>query len=827
MLRKLALLVIVLLLAIPGGAEEQKKPKDTLVIAMSTDFEPFTFLNAEGKPAGMFVDIWRLWAEKTGKQIEFISSDWKRSLENLKNKKADIHSGLLLSGERFDWMAGSQPFYEVGVSLFYPLKQGKIHDIKELSGQTIAVVSGSHAEQFVKANYPGIRVLARDTREELLNVSREGKARGFVANSPVGASVLDRMGLYGEFETYDKILYREGFRAGVLKTNVELLAIVDRGLRSISNNELADIEARWIPDQTKRYFRTSNMIRLTAAEEAWLKGHKTIRVGMAPIFPPLKFSEKGVIKGIEPDYLQLLSEYTGIKFEYVVGGLPGMDARVKSGTIDMFISFYIPERLAYMTFTEPLMEFKQVIIARNDAQFLSGLGALKGKKIATVRGVKLYNKILASYPDLEAVEVDTMDEMFKAVSEFKADALISKTYFAGYVMQNYPNLRIAGIADLPPEPYYYAVRKDYPELVSILNKAIVSISQESRDAIVQKWFSVRFEYRPNWAETIKWVSVIAGVLILSLGLSLFWNRRLANEVNKRKRTEEALLYEKERFATLSGNAPFGMVSIDAAGNIVYVNPKFTEISGYRLEDVPDGKTWFRKAYPDPEYRHTVIAAWIEDLKEADEGGKRHRTFTIACKDGTKKVISFIPVPLRTGEHLISCDDVTEQKFFEDKLHALSIIDDLTGVHNRRGFFTLSEQQLKVAERSEKHTLLLFADLDRMKDINDTLGHHEGDRALIQVSQVLKETFRESDIIGRIGGDEFAVLVIDALEETQETVMQRLHNALEARNRLEGRTYSISLSVGIAHYDPDNPSSLDELMTKADTLMYEDKRKKQL
>jgi signal transduction histidine kinase len=282
-------------------------------------------------------------------------------------------------------------------------------------------------------------------------------------------------------------------------------------------------------------------IGLTPEEETWVRDHQTIRVGMSPVFPPLKFSENGVIKGIEPDYLNLLSELTGLQFEYIICDFSLMDAKVKSGEMDMFISFYIPERLAYMTFTQPLMEFKQVIIARADTPFMSGIGALKGKKVATVKGVKLYEKLLSPYPDIDVVQVGTMEEMFKAVSEFKADALISRTYIAGYVMQNYPNLKIAGIAELPPEPFLYAIRKDYPELVEILNKAIASITRDRHDAIVQKWFSVRIEYRPNWFEILKWAFVIGGVFMLLMGISLLWNRRLSREIDKRKQTEAALL----------------------------------------------------------------------------------------------------------------------------------------------------------------------------------------------------------------------------------------------------------------------------------------------
>jgi ABC-type amino acid transport substrate-binding protein len=539
MIKKIALSIIILLIAAPVFAQEPK-PKDTLFIAIRSDFQPFTFLNAEGRPAGIYVDIWRLWAQKTGKQIEFISSNLKTSLENLKNQKADIHSGLLYSPDRSEWISFSEPFYDVGISLFYSLKQGKISSIKELSGQTVAVLRGSQMEQFLKKYYPDIRIFPCNTIEELVNGFQEGKAKAFILTLPVGTAVINRMGLSGEVETFDKILYREKFHAGVLKKNTELLALVDKGFNAISRQELVDIEARWIPDPAKRYYKTSNIIQLTPAEEIWLRNHKTIRLGIAPVMPPLKFFEKGVIKGLEPDYINLLSEYTGINFQLVVCDFKDMDTKAKSGEMDMFLSVYVPERFAHMMFTKPFMDFDQVIVTRSDAPFVSGLGSLKGKKVAVLRGLKLHEKILAPYPEIETVGVDTMEQMFKAVSESKADAMISKMYLATYVMNQYPNLKIAGIADIPRDPYYYAVRKDYPELVGILNKAIESIPNDRVNAIVQKWFSVRVEYRPNWSEILKWAFVIGGAFTLILCLSLFWNRRLAREIAERRRTEEAL-----------------------------------------------------------------------------------------------------------------------------------------------------------------------------------------------------------------------------------------------------------------------------------------------
>jgi diguanylate cyclase (GGDEF)-like protein len=185
----------------------------------------------------------------------------------------------------------------------------------------------------------------------------------------------------------------------------------------------------------------------------------------------------------------------------------------------------------------------------------------------------------------------------------------------------------------------------------------------------------------------------------------------------------------------------------------------------------------------------------------------------------------VSTQLENGEYLVTYEDITVRQRLEEQLQTMSLTDELTGLYNRRGFFTLAGQQMKVAERTKKNMLLFFADLDKMKHINDTLGHQEGDNALLDVSLILKEAFRDSDIIGRMGGDEFAILAIDTADETEEVLMKRLRTILDAYNKPD-RKYQLSLSVGIAHYDPVHPSSIDDLMARADTLMYEDKRKKQ-
>ena len=132
------------------------------------------------------------------------------------------------------------------------------------------------------------------------------------------------------------------------------------------------------------------------------------------------------------------------------------------------------------------------------------------------------------------------------------------------------------------------------------------------------------------------------------------------DVTKRKIAEEAIKSERNRFQTLSDNAPFGIMVIDEKGTFTYLNPKFTELFGYDLHDVPNGMEWYKKAFPDIKEREVAIAGWINDVKNTQPGERMARVFTIACKDGSKKSVNFIPVRLATGEYLVSLDDITER-----------------------------------------------------------------------------------------------------------------------------------------------------------------------
>ncbi|MBU4448624.1 MAG: sensor domain-containing diguanylate cyclase, partial [Proteobacteria bacterium] len=162
---------------------------------------------------------------------------------------------------------------------------------------------------------------------------------------------------------------------------------------------------------------------------------------------------------------------------------------------------------------------------------------------------------------------------------------------------------------------------------------------------------------------------------------------------------------------------------------------------------------------------------------------------------------------------------------EEELRALAVRDQLTGLLNRRGFLALAEQALKQSRRSQSGVWLLFADLDGMKEINDTLGHAAGDEALVHTAAILQETYRDADIVGRLGGDEFALLAPQSDISTGEFLKNRLLAKIDHFNAGSKLPYRLSLSIGLAFFDAQDPGSLDEFMSRADLAMYAHKKSK--
>jgi len=196
--------------------------------------------------------------------------------------------------------------------------------------------------------------------------------------------------------------------------------------------------------------------------------------------------------------------------------------------------------------------------------------------------------------------------------------------------------------------------------------------------------------------------------------------------------------------------------------------------------------------------------------------------------GTWVSASGRPVHGRDGTVIaavVALRDLTEHRRQQEQLRAMSMSDELTRLNNRRGFSLLAEQHARVSRRHKVPFGIVFADLNGLKLINDSLGHEMGDQMIRSGADVLRRTFRESDIIARLGGDEFVALLANADPSMHDAILERLRACLAERNAIDVQGPPLSLSVGLTFFDPSHPLTLPELMVEADRLMYLDKRQR--
>ncbi len=300
---------------------------------------------------------------------------------------------------------------------------------------------------------------------------------------------------------------------------------------------------------------------------------------------------------------------------------------------------------------------------------------------------------------------------------------------------------------------------------------------------------------------------------------------ISRDVTERKQMEDALKESEERYRDLVEKAGNAIAVNDLSGNFKYFNEKFPELFGYTSEEMT-GKTLASVIHPDDVER--VLTYHKERLTGTPV--PFNYEFKGIKKNGSTINLDVNVMLLKEGEIIIGTRaylwDVTGRKKTEEELRTMSLIDQLTGLYNRRGFTTLVQQQVDLANRSMKGFFVIYMDIDNMKWINDNLGHHQGDVVLKAAAQVCIKSFRKSDIIGRLGGDEFAVCAIGALKESEGILINRLQKNLTDHNRHQQRDRLLSLSIGVAYYDAQNPATLDELLKQADFMMYEQKKQNQ-
>ena len=559
------------------------------------------------------------------------------------------------------------------------------------------------------------------------------------------------------------------------------------------------------------------LIELTPAEEEWIEQKHLVRI---PVFywPPYQINKEGLLSGVSVDYIKAIFDRLGIRYELKSYDSVSWKDALQDITIHKGIDILLtakatPSRRKSMLFTDYYISSPWVIYVRTDNSTIHNIGDLIGKKVSVEENFVIAELLEKKYKDIILMKytgIDTPYKALRAVATGEADAYIGNLATGCYIARSMGlnNLKVAGDTPFGNDKNAMIVRKDWPELVSIINKSLKTLSEEFRSRVNDRYYSVRYEYGLNYVDITLWVALTSLVLGGILIYVIIINKKLALEVAERKIARYEL---NEYLKIVDDNVIVIMMNRDMI--ITNSSTAFCKVSkmhkvdiiGKRYTDVCRGnitEELHKRA------RDTILAEkmWSCEVEAvASDGSKFWVRNVISPKyahDGS--LLGYISVG----------HDITAQKMVEK----LSVTDSLTKIFNRFKLDEIMEYELEKSRRYQHTFSLIMVDLDGFKEINDKFGHQTGDDVLQTIAAILTSNTRTSDTVGRWGGDEFMLICPETKPAEARITAEKIRKVVD--KSYFAKIGHITVSAGVTSYcDGDTP---ERMLSRVDKALYEAK-----
>ena len=728
-----------------------------IVLGTSKDWAPFAISNPDGSLSGIDVDFIRLLNRKLGSNIQLTIGFWPDIVASAKAHQIDGLATSAVIDTRRDHFLFSDSYLSVSKIIYVredaPFRADSLADLK---GRTVGIRKGVAFDQKMLEPYPEIRVQIVAGNEDLIASLLNNSI-----DAAIGDSTFHHMLRFQQIPgikiasfVHDQTL---PLVYSIRKDWPELVTLLNQGLAAISAEERAEILARWtsLPGMTPHPAAEPSF---SIHEISWLNQNHKIVVGI-PNLPPLSFrNDQGQLQGASLDYLRLISDRTGLQFKTTFLDWPDVLKQIDAGQIDLFPGLITESRKTKYSFSDPFLNISYAVFNRLDSQFITGLESLSGEKVAVLKDSAVHQAVKKKFPELQLMPFDNVESALQAVSTGQAEAYVGGLMTTTYQVQknSLSNLKVAAPAPLDSSPIGFATHRDWPELTKIINQTLATLSPQEHQQILNKWLKVSFEHQVNWSEIFDWAIGIVGSLVLITLVTLFWNRRLAAEINKRSLAEKALRSERDRSQKILETADIMLMVLDLQGNIAMINRKGCDLLAYPEQELL-GKNWFDNFLPESTQKNLTKETFLKIISGHLENHVYHEN-SILTASGEEKMIAWHNTYLRDDNDeivgtLSSGEDITRRKQVEKEL----------------------QEAKEAAERASraKSTFLANVSHELRTPLTAILGYSH----LIQRSKDLPESLKNKvDIISR-SGDHLRELINDVLEVSRiEAGRLELHQA---------------------------------------------------
>lgn len=460
----------------------------TLKIATANDMAPYTFLNSKNEISGLFVDYWLLWSKKTGVKVEFISSSWKKSINNINNSKADIHSGLFKNISREKHIKFLNKIYNVNSSI-YVLNNESINTISGLNGKTIGLIKGSYYEEYFSKNYPLINIKTYKTYKEFKKDIFENKIDAFIDDDIISWMNIIRYFDYNKVKKIDNFKLNKWFYVGIKKDDKNLEKIVLDGINNITIRDLIKLEQKWIINKELRVLSNLNTNNILNMEEKiYLKNNPNLALALIKGWKLMSFyNENNEISGFHVDLLKQINKNLKTNIEYkVFNTWTKAYERSKNGEINgIFGLSWSSEREKYFSYSSAYFYTPYYLITRKLDNSIKDIKNLDNKTAIAQKNSIILNIIKRNSPNINIIYSKNQIDNLKKIQNKTADFTIKEDAYE-YNLEKY-DLHIKKTFFTKEGELFIGTSKKDKVFASIINKGLHSISKQDMNRIKDKW----------------------------------------------------------------------------------------------------------------------------------------------------------------------------------------------------------------------------------------------------------------------------------------------------------------------------------------------------
>jgi diguanylate cyclase (GGDEF)-like protein len=521
---------------------------NVLTLAYSTDLPPFMSISEAGNPQGFLVDLWNLWSQYSGHRIEFIVGEHQDALNYVSNNQADIHIAISQHDSEIENFALGPIVYNLNFGLFFSNQLNHIHHTSEIENQRIGIVEGVDFISDLKAKFPTAKLVKFNSYDELFIAAQNHKIDIIAGvNEMISRKLIqsDLLSSYFHFEPYS---FNLDIRAAVGHDKQELNTLIEDGFTQIPIDELVKLEKDWRLNKSPGFFRKqAESVSLNVEERLWLASNNNVRLGVVSQWAPIEFIDDfGELNGINPDIYDLISQRTNINFEFVTfENWNQLYQGLLDGQVDVIGSATpTDERQMQVEFTQSYWSMPWVIVHPRQLGNQLNLKNFNGKTLAITKGYYLVSRIRKEYPMITLKLVNSNEDGLQAVQQGIVDGFIEPLSSATELMkrESLVTLLMSVIEEVDVDRNHLAVNKDLPLLRSILDKALLTISDTEKQNIYEKWFDINIATGLDKSVVMRVAAQIGVLIFIVIIIIMVWNRRLYLEIKNRKRLEKQMKY---------------------------------------------------------------------------------------------------------------------------------------------------------------------------------------------------------------------------------------------------------------------------------------------